>query len=364
MLTRFLLAIGVAACALRAAVACGDHPRFLAAQGSPQAIGLALGTCEAESIRSVFALRQQFHRAHGTYELWNTVARTTEAAMAAHTPVAYAELQGMAGAAGLSLDALMLLAVDYDVSMEARPTTTVGHCTGFVSNGTTAGPAPLLFGQNNDETPELWLNATLDKVYALRASPGSAVPSALVYTHPGYSAYMGMNDAGVGVLWQYVDNGERALLHGVPTTPLLRELLTFTSVHDAVAYLRRTPRMIPNNFVLVEANRFCNVEMTPAHFTSVCQARGYLAHANHFVFDQELVDTDVGSSVTTRARFALMRQMLKDFGGKVDMARGRALLSAPPVFNNHTLASMVFDAEARSMSIRFKGEGEWHEFSL
>ena len=32
----------------------------------------------------------------------------------------------------------------------------------------------------------------------------------LIYTHPGIPAYMGMNSAGLCLLWMAIDNGERA----------------------------------------------------------------------------------------------------------------------------------------------------------
>ena len=77
----------------------------------------------------------------------------------------------------------------------------------------------------------------------------------LIYTHPGYPAYMGMNSHGLAVLWQYIDNGERNLENGVPTVVLIREMLTKSTLTQAVTYLREVPHMIPNHFLLSQV--FC-----------------------------------------------------------------------------------------------------------
>ena len=74
----------------------------------------------------------------------------------------------------------------------------------------------------------------------LRYEGSSSTPPALVYTHPGYPAYMGVNGAGLAVLWQYIDTGERNDA-GVPTCVMLRELLAQTSLDAAVALLHAAP---------------------------------------------------------------------------------------------------------------------------
>ena len=88
-------------------------------------------------------------------------------------------------------------------------------------------------GQTNDEDFSEWI-PYLDVVLKHQNTEG---PSALVYTHPGIAAYMGMNNAGLSVLWQYIDNGERAADGlGVPTNCIIRELLFYDDLDDAVAF--------------------------------------------------------------------------------------------------------------------------------
>merc|ERR1712202_83593 len=81
--------------------------------------------------------------------------------------------------------------------------------------------------------PRHWQGGSLDVVLRLQDSPSplpsdtNRTPGALIYTHPGIPAYMGINGAGISILWQYIDNGERAdpLSSGVPTCVVLREIL-------------------------------------------------------------------------------------------------------------------------------------------
>lgn len=133
--------------------------------------------------------------------------------------------------AGIEWETLLLMACDYEMFMtdgvwlpETIPEfkglwkkvnpdkrQKQGHCTAFSSYGTTAQEQPQYCGQNNDEDPPQWGNATFDVV--LHLGKGETNES-LIYTHPGIPAYMGMNSNGLSVLWQYIDNGERNINEG------------------------------------------------------------------------------------------------------------------------------------------------------
>ena len=54
----------------------------------------------------------------------------------------------------------------------------------------------------------------------------------------------------------------------VPTVVLLREALQFSTLDGAVAYLRSSPRGVPNNFILSQPGAgLVNIEMTTTRFT-------------------------------------------------------------------------------------------------
>ena len=155
-------------------------------------------------------------------------------------------------------------------------------------------------------------------------------PAALIYTHPGWPAYMGLNHHGLSVLWQYIDTGERNA-GGVPTNILIREMLAQETLDQALDLLHRSPRMVPNNFILTDSSRTVNVEASPSRFTVLSvEGRGltgpplsfgayeppssFVVHTNHVLFDQAMQDADIGikHANTTVARYEAMRRMVRD----------------------------------------------------
>jgi len=114
------------------------------------------------------------------------------------------------------------------------------------------GVEELITGQSNDEDVPGWLNGSLDVVvHSVDTNHSDMGLQSLYYTHPGIGAYMGMNSAGLTVLWQLIDDGSRSIsYHGLPTTAVLRELLTFDDVDKAAKWLCQVPMAIPNNFML------------------------------------------------------------------------------------------------------------------
>ena len=73
---------------------------------------------------------------------------------------------------------------------------------------------------------------------------------------------MGVNAAGLAVLWTYIDDGERNFA-GLPTNVLIRELLAQRSLDAAVALLRRVEHAVPNNFLLADEHRVVDAEVSP-----------------------------------------------------------------------------------------------------
>eukprot|EP00405_Crypthecodinium_cohnii_P025501 CAMPEP_0206490326 /NCGR_PEP_ID=MMETSP0324_2-20121206/43966_1 /ASSEMBLY_ACC=CAM_ASM_000836 /TAXON_ID=2866 /ORGANISM="Crypthecodinium cohnii, Strain Seligo" /LENGTH=357 /DNA_ID=CAMNT_0053970569 /DNA_START=179 /DNA_END=1252 /DNA_ORIENTATION=- len=295
---------------------------------------------------------------------WDEMAIAMAPVIEQHAPVTWQELEGAAAAfvPGVNRSVLLHLAVEYELYVE---TSREKHglmaavnekCTGFGSPG--------LSGQNNDEDPSLYLDAAEDVVLAVRGCEGLS-DSALIYTHPGWPAYMGMNGAGLAVLWQFIDNGEQRI--GVPTNVLIREMLTRPTLESALEYLQGVPRAIANNFILTDVHRTVNVEVSPSHFTALTVNKGFVVHTNHIIFDQEMQDHDVGiiQSKTSVERYHALRNLVAAHG-LAGMNRGilAGMLRTHPIFrdgaegtDNHTLASMVFDVVNLTMEIWFKGDG-------
>lgn len=63
---------------------------------------------------------------------------------------------------------------------------------------------------------------------------------------------MGLNNRGLTVLWTYIDNGKTG--DGVPTSAIIRHLLSLSSIEEAVRFLEEVPHDIPNQFGLADKN--------------------------------------------------------------------------------------------------------------
>lgn len=339
---------------------CFSQERLVPLYGNGSTRGSAFAGARGTSIRKLFGVKHSaYSKVAGALEKWSAMARDAEPYIRRYAPVAWEEIKGAgeAGIKGVTMDVMLMLAVEYEMYVEVgsdawssfRPP--ADKCTGY--------GAPGLSGQNNDEVPNLYLDASEDVVLSILDPDGHG---ALIYTHPGWPAYMGMNSHGVSVLWQYIDTGERGA--GVPTNVLIREMLAQASLDSAIQFLAHTPRMIPNNFILTDTSKVVNVELSSSHFTPLSLSQGFVVHTNHLLFDQAMQDHDVGNAQTSVQRYKAMRALVRHHDGATVQAEDlQSMLATHPVFrdgragtDNDTLASMVFDLHSLSMGIWFKGD--------
>jgi len=220
----------------------------------------------------------------------------------------------------------------------------------------------LILGQTNDEDPEDWFSAKYDKVIHLTDENNC---KSFIYTHPGIPAYMGMNCHKLVVLWQYVDNAERNLLTGVPTTAIIRELLTKQTLSSAMEFLKNTPLAVPNNFILAqEGCGGINVECTPSRIVTKELQIDSFCHANHFLTDSELIKSDIGvkrPDSTSLTRQSEMESRFAAQKNKISIDETKNILKKYPITYERTLASMVFLPSENAMHILFKGSSSEYE---
>lgn len=332
---------------------------------------------------------------------WRDVASDVRDRMAHDTPTVYQELLGAAGAPGVDEDLLLMRMVEYDMYMYLKDGPgDDGKCTGIMWVGPDEDGAPRIIAeQTNDEAGKS--AGAYDGVTAYRNPDGV---SALVYSRSGVPGYMGINDNGVALLWQYIDDGRRDYESGVPTYALIREALTKPTAAEAVEFLKRTPHMVPNNFQVGSPDEgVYNVEVFPAdpsqpdHPTNAVQwtQTGYAAHANHIVGPSALVpaessasstepvdgpmqhDISAQVSVTSKARFTAAHVGMEHLAGNLNLQSAKDLLSRPPIWRDPatqgaalresvTLASLVLTARGGeekdgSIQIRLANDPD-HEF--
>ncbi|KAL0205541.1 hypothetical protein P9112_000848 [Eukaryota sp. TZLM1-RC] len=327
-------------------------------------VGISLGQALFDDIQKIYSHKQRQWKDH--LETWHSLAKSALPFIRKYTPHSYREMLGMAkgmslfGAVseGQAFEMLLYLNVEYELMFYTNEHLSFdeshGKCTGFMYNREVK-----ISGQTNDETVASWLNGTLDKAISIHYKDEDSYT--YIYTHPGYLTYMGSNNK-ISVLWQYV-NAEGAITPiedgGVPTNVLLRELLFYDCVADAVDFLTSIPRYICNNFQIMDLKSLANVEMTHNRFYISYATTGDLVHANHYVFDDAMVDEDLKKSETSVERYNTIRKEMKARRYDFSVQKAKEILSIAPVLNNKTLASMIFDLEAKIMTIRFMSSPEW-----
>jgi len=318
------------------------------------------GKCVREkTISGALALLEWKHVEHaGQDKRWNEIKAAGEKSMALYTPDVLEELEAMSGSAD-ERDTLLYLATEYDLQMFNK-SRRADHCSGYVSAETN------IAGQTNDETPSRFLGGDHD--VALKFS------DAVIYSHTGYPAYMGVNRRGLVVLWEYIDDGSRNYTHGVPTVAIIRHILNLPSLQDALAFLRSIPHMVPNSFQLMQPGAkgvpsIAIAECSPELGVVVKeQDYGGLVHTNHIVLDSPMKNREIGHSTLTHERFAFLDKKSKEAKHQVDEKLLESWLSGPCCDNgvmvDRTLAAMVFEVDPVAMHIKFRGDSDFQKVAL
>jgi len=334
--------------------------RLIEAQGSAYERGRAIGAATRDRIHTILAKQEDADRGKDglTLHEWLPTARSFLPLIETHAPETLMEMRGVADGAALPFEDILLLACVYEKRMGAG---TASHCTGFAALDDATSTGNLICGQNNDEEIEAWSGGEADVVVHHVDESGL---ESLIYTHAGIPAYMGMNSAGLCILWMYIDNGERG--PGVPTCIILRELLRHESLDAAVNYLGSIPRAVPNNFILAHAtDGAVNIEYSSSQFHPTVAATA-VCHANHIVDSAMSEGERVVNTSTSRDRQTALTNAVATHTGKIDVGIAKQMLSdhsgAPRSIcahphagspNGKTLASMVFHPAEAAMYIAF-----------
>lgn len=200
----------------------------------------------------------------------------------AHAPFLWEELEGMARGSGIPLEELLVLQARAEVlraKRAARPAAPAveppAECTTFAVGGRRAESGRTLFGQNVDLAPFLAEFGVI-----IRQQPREA-PATLMYMTAGLLGHNGLNEAGVGVCANFVDDpggwGE-----GLPRYLLSRLALREESADAALAAAMRPPRAASRNLLVADSRgNFLDAELLRKEAGIIRGRDGLLVHANH-----------------------------------------------------------------------------------
>jgi len=341
----------------------GMNTRVIVAEGDALARGRIVGEQCAASIRKLLELQDYMNILDGSGSLWDWLprAKATVPLIEKHAPVALAEMQGTAAGADLPFDDILLLTCAYDKNFlywtelektkkadQAEKEAEQGGCTSFAA----FTPEGMICAENNDERPWEWDEARQDVVLHLIDGDGLET---LTFTHPGIPAYMGMNSAGLVLMWMYIDNGDRA--DGLPSCAMTREVLTRRTLDEAVDYMRSVPHTMPNSFLLAhESDGICSIEAAPSAF-GASYSDTFFTHAN-VIYEPPLFGNDESKRPPLRQRDCRMAELVSARYPNITIDDAKAFICDSEdidhekgINNEWTLASMVFHPRAGQMHI-------------
>ncbi|GLX02401.1 C45 family peptidase [Microtetraspora sp. NBRC 16547] len=255
------------------------------------------------------------------------LAQRCLAATSAWAPELAAEMEGVAEGAGVPLWTIAALNARTEI-LAVAGTPRAGECSTVVRTGPrTVG------GQTWDWHEELADGWHIQSVH------GDRVGFAGITEH-GILAKIGLNEAGVGVLFNIlghvedgVDDGTDDGAGGVPVHLVARRVLGgATSFSEAIGILSEAPVSASTVVTVVTAEQAACVELSPAGAAVVPpDEAGRLVHTNHFV-DPALAEGEFRGRAEpeTYDRFRLLSDRMRERGdidGADDVA---ALLDAHP----------------------------------
>jgi hypothetical protein len=208
-------------------------------------------------------------------------AATFRAPIQEHAPFLWEELDGMAHGSGVPLGELLLLQARAEVLRVHRAAKTGAgtqaalECTTFAVGGRRTAGEGVLFGQNVDLAPFLEEFGAVVRQYPKDA------PAALLYTSAGLLGHNGLNEAGVGICANFVDDpsdwGE-----GLPRYLLSRLALRQESAEAALAAALAPPRAASRNLLIADGGgTFIDAECLRDRVGVIHGVDDMLVHANH-----------------------------------------------------------------------------------
>lgn len=244
--------------------------REIVVAGSPREMGRQIGEAARDEIRGFAEIALE--RVNKTLRVsreraMSVAARSTEFARG-YSPEMLEELHGAAESSHVPFEELMLL----QVRNQLRPDADAG-CTSLSLASPAIAATEAIVAQNWDNDP------ALDPFTIVLTRKPSGKPALVNLTQAGLIAYIGFNDAGLGVCLNTLPAPSREL--GVPHYFTVRGIYEADSLAGAVDAVRRAERAIPANIMLATPQGPADLEVTLDGVHVLSGEQGRLTHANH-----------------------------------------------------------------------------------
>lgn len=237
--------------------------------GPPRELGRQTGEAAGEEIRGfcAIALERVNKTTRVSRETALSVARESLPFAERYNPQWVEELRGMAEAARVSLDDLMLL----QVRNQLQPDGDAGCTSLSLASPLRSG---RIVAQNWDNDP------VLDQFTVVLTRRPAGQPAFTTVTQAGLIAYIGFSEAGIGLCLNTLPAPSRRV--GVPHYFTVRGIYASHSLEEAAEAVRRAERAIPANIMLTTPQGPADFEVTieDVHVLRD-EGLGRLTHANH-----------------------------------------------------------------------------------
>ena len=245
--------------------------REVEVSGSYFEMGRQIGEAARDEIRGFNAIAME--RVNKTIVICKEKALATAAAciplVEGYSADMLDELRGMAQSSGVSLQELMLLQIRNQLQPEAD-----AGCTSFATTPQATVQGTACVGQNWDNDP------AVDPFNIVLTRRPTGKPALMNITQAGLIAYIGLNDAGIGVCLNTLPAPSRRL--GVPHYFMVRGLYEATSLDEAIDAVERAERAIPANIILATPQGPADLEVTMEHVHVLGDGGdGRVTHTNH-----------------------------------------------------------------------------------
>jgi len=289
--------------------------------GSPHEMGRQLGEAMRDEIRDLMAIVvDRINEGPGgstyTYEQGLEVASSSIAPAEAYAPHLVEELRGLAEAADVPLEKVMLVNVRNQIPFALR-----GGCTAVAVESKASASGAGVIGQNWDNDPAMEPFSVV-----LTRRPENA-PAHVCFCQPGVIGYIGFNEAGIAVCLNTLV--APAAGRGVPWYFTVRSVYEESSLDGAVAQVNRAERAIPNNAAMLTPEGAADLEVA-ADAVHVLRGddRGILVHTNHWLHPDAIAINDFFPElIQSRGRLERSQALLSEILGPVSVDDLKRLLS-------------------------------------
>jgi isopenicillin-N N-acyltransferase-like protein len=329
------------------------YPEFSVA-GLPREMGRQFGDAARELIRGFVATaldRVNLTMRVSRQQAVHTAAKSLEFAEK-YSPDSCEELRGMADATGLEIGDLMMLQIRNQLQHEPE-----AGCTSLSLSA--HGDAGRLLAQNWDNDPGL------DPFTVVLTRQPTGKPALMTVTQAGLIAYIGLNDAGMGVCLNTLPAPSRPI--GVPHYFTVREIFESKSLDRAIHAVRRAHRAIPANIMLTSPDGPADLEVTiDTVYVLREDEQGRVTHTNHCRHpDLANINAKFPELIQSQPRQERIDRLLADSPvHSVDRLKGilrnheesprsicRHANSDPGVGHWQTVFSVIMEPEARRMHL-------------